>query len=88
VITRLRLWLWQMLIGLDQVIGCWLRGWYYVWLGGDKPRADETISSWVGRRSQDGKHWAQAAEWAIDRAFFWQPPGHCFRAIEREDLDD
>ena len=73
-----------MFICCDQLLGCWLRGWYYVWLGGEAPSADETISAWVGKRSVEGKRWAKIAEKVIDWIF---SPGHCYRAIATDDLD-
>lgn len=78
VTRRLGLWLLTMLICLDQLAQCWLRGWVYVWIGGDRPSADMTISDFVGRNAEAGKRWAIDAERAID-AFFGC--GHCRRAI-------
>lgn len=87
MIDRLRAWALQMLICVDQIAGCWLRGWVYVWIGGEQPKADETISSWVGRRAIAGFAWALVAERLIDLLF---GAGHCRRAAakEAEDLDD
>jgi hypothetical protein len=67
-----------MLICLDQFCGCWLRGWDYVWFGGECPNADETISSWVGRNAVEGEPWALVAERFIDALF---GSGHCRRNI-------
>lgn len=78
---RLALWFWQMLLCLDQFAGCWFRGWYYVWIGGECPSSEETISSFVGRNSERGKPWAILLERLID-AIMGQ--GHCRRAIESQ----
>lgn len=80
MIERLKAWGKQMLLGFDQLLGCWLRGWVYVWRGGECPNADETISSYVGRRSRDGAGWASTAERLIDAIL---GAGHCRRSIER-----
>jgi hypothetical protein len=77
--ARLKAWGRQMLIGIDQLLGCWLRGWFFVWGRGECPSADETISSWVGRKAIAGKHWALVAEKLIDRIM---GAGHCRRSIE------
>lgn len=86
MIARLARWLVQMLVCIDQLMGTWLRGWHYVWIGGELPQADETISSWIGRRAQEGVPWARTAELFIDATFFWQRD-HCQQSIEFEDLD-
>jgi hypothetical protein len=84
VIERLKHWLVTMLLCIDQFMQCWIRGWYYVWVGGDRPSADETISAWVGKSLRAGKRWAHYAAAAIDFLF---GAGHCLRAIESDDLD-
>jgi hypothetical protein len=80
VIKRGGAWLWQLLICLDQLFATWLRGWWYVWVGGELPNADETLSSFVGRRSLAGQGWARIAERALDAIF---GTGHCRRSIGR-----
>jgi hypothetical protein len=77
--SRLKAWAWQMFVCLDQLGGCWLRGWYFVWVGGDCPSARETISSFVGRNAIKGKTWALVAEHFIDGIL---GAGHCRRSIE------
>lgn len=81
---RLRGWTLQMLISLDQLGHVWCAGWFYVWLGrGACPNADETISSWVGRRAIAGKGWALIAEKIINAAFLLVGQrDHCRRHIE------
>lgn len=78
MLGRMRRWGWQMLKATDQWLGCWLRGWTYVWLGGELPDPGETISSWVGRRALAGKRWALIAQSIIDAMF---GAGHCRGAI-------
>jgi hypothetical protein len=73
-----------MLICIDQLVGCWLRGWYYVWIGGDCPSADETISAFVGRNAIAGKKWALYSEQLIDSLFY---RGHCRHAVITDDHD-
>jgi hypothetical protein len=78
VTPRLQAWVHQMLIAVDQLVGCWLRGWIYVWCGGELPSPDETISSWVGRHSLLGNGRARILERFIDAIF---GTGHCRRSI-------
>lgn len=84
VLTRLRDWTLQILICLDQLGHVWIAGWFYVWLGRGKcPNADETISSWVGRRAEAGKRWALVAAAVIDWLFsLLGQENHCRRHIE------
>lgn len=79
--SRLRNWFWAMFISVDCVIGTWIRGWWYVWLGGEEPNPRETISGWTGRRAAQGRRWALQAELLIDGWFY---PGHCRDAAKRE----
>lgn len=79
---RLRAWGWQMLLCLDQFAGCWLRGWWFVWIGGECPSSEETISSFVGRKSEAGQRWAQIVEPIIDGIM---GAGHCRRSVENTD---
>lgn len=78
VIARFKAWSHEMLVALDQFAGCWLRGWLYVWVGGEEPDPDETISSWVGRHSLAGNSRALLLERLIDAVF---GAGHCRRSI-------
>lgn len=85
--TRLRGWLWQWLIAVDQLAHVWCAGWLYVWLGrGECPSADETISSRVGRSAVAGAGWALKAERVIDwlAEQLGDAPGHCRRHIEKQ----
>jgi len=80
---RLKLWLWELLRSISQVLSVWARGWRYVWKGDClEPDADLTTSAWVGQASIDGYRWAKIAERVID-SFFW--PGHCKSAAERRE---
>jgi hypothetical protein len=75
-----------MLVCVDQLAACWLRGWFYVWLGmGELPSADETMSAFVGRNAIAGRPWALVAEKVID--FVMRQPGHCRAAIGHDDQD-
>jgi len=84
VIQRLRLWLREILISIDQLLHVLLGGPKYLIRGGPVPSADETISSKVGRRSIAGARWAMLAERVIDWLFvqLGEAPGHCRRMIE------
>lgn len=83
--TRLRAWLRQGLIAIDQlalVLLCFVP---FVLLDrGLCPDADETISSYVGRHAIMRRRWALIAEAVIDWTFvrLGHAPGHCRRAIE------
>lgn len=86
MLTRLLAWTGRMLVCADQLLACWLRGWFYVWLGrGELPSADETLSAFVGRHAIAGKRWALVAERVIDAVMTQR--GHCRAAIARDDED-
>lgn len=78
------MWLLHMLICVDQLVQCWIRGWWYVWLGGDCPSADETVSDWIGQSANAGKRWATIGQKLIDGIF---GQGYCQRAIADDDHD-
>lgn len=82
MLARLRKWWWEWMRAWSQVLGCWLRGWAYVWFGVGDPDADETTSSWVGRNAMEGNRWALIAEKMIDALF---GSGHCRRAAGRRE---
>lgn len=75
---RLFTWFQLMFQAADQLVGCWLRGWLFVWGNAERPDPDETISSWVGRGAVSGKHAFLIAESVID---FFFGKGHCRKAI-------
>jgi hypothetical protein len=81
---RFKLWLWQFLLAVDQLMHVWISGWLYVWLGrGTLPLADETISSRVGRAAVQGKPWALFLESVINAIFDqFGDHDHCRRSIE------
>lgn len=83
--ARLRRWLRELLISLDQLLHVLLGGPKYWIVGGPCPSADETISSIVGRMAIKGKRWALLAEQVIDALFraLGEGRGHCRRMIER-----
>ena len=86
--TRLRIWFWQYLICLDQLVHVGAVFWTYVLFGrGSPPDADETVSSRVGRAAIKGRAWALVAEHIIDRLFMalGDGPDHCRRSIELAD---
>lgn len=85
IFSRLSLWFGRMFMTLDQALCVWIRGWGYVYFGGELPSADETISAWVGRNAIAGKRWALRAEKFIDALMTQE--GHCRRAVERDDDD-
>lgn len=75
---RFLTWAFLMFQCLDQLAGCYVRGWFFVWFNAEQPSPDETVSSWVGRGAVAGKRWALIAEKLID--LFWGA-GHCRKAI-------
>lgn len=78
IADRFFTWAQLMLDALDQFVGCWLRGWFFVWFNAEQPNPDETISSWIGRAERDGKRWGIIAAKVID---FVMGQGHCLRSI-------
>ena len=82
---RLREWMQQILVSIDQAAQVWIVGIAYVaHLTDVCPSADETISSYVGRGAMDGKPWALVTARVIDRLFVMlgEEPGHCARNVE------
>lgn len=81
--TRFRLWVWQLLISLDQLGHVIFGGPKFILVGGTVPNADETISSKVGRASIAGKRWARIAEKVIDTLAYLLAgqKNHCLRSI-------
>ena len=80
---RFRLWFWEMLRALSQLLSVWVRGWRWVWRGDSKPPdSNLTTSAWVGQASMDGHRWARLAERGIDALF---GAGHCRSAAERRE---
>lgn len=90
MIARLRAFAWLLLVSLDQLAHVAAFGAWWALTGrGSRPRADETISSRVGRNAIAGKRWALAAEWLID-GLFWLAAGkggHCRANIEWDELE-
>lgn len=67
---RLRTWLHQLLIAIDQLFHVLLGAPGYLVTGNDCPNADETISSVVGRYAENGWKWALVAEAVINPLMF------------------
>jgi hypothetical protein len=87
MLRRLRRWLLELLISLDQLLHVVLGGPKYLLRGGPCPSADETISSKVGRQAVRGRRWALLAEVPIDALFrLLGERGHCRRRIELDEL--
>ncbi len=85
MIRRLRQWIGQILVSLDQLLHVLIAGALYVAGRGERcPSADETISSRVGRAAMRGKRWGLATERVIDGLFvaLGEAPGHCRRNVE------
>ncbi len=65
----------KLLLAIDRRVNAWLGG-----------RADETISSAVGRKAIAGRRWAIAAEALIDLPFaLLGERNHCAGAIAQRD---
>lgn len=87
MLSRGRIWIFELLVSLDQLAHVILGGPKYLIFGGPCPSADETISSKVGRQAMKGKRWAQLAEMPIDALFrLLGEQGHCRRRIEWDEL--
>lgn len=84
LLKRLQLLSRQLLISIDQFLHVVLWGIPYVLTGkGRCPNADETISSFVGRKSLKGRKWAKVLEAIIDFVFgLLGEKNHCFNSIE------
>lgn len=81
--TRLKLWLKENLIALDQWLHVLLGGPKYLLGNGPLPSADETISSKVGKAAIKGKIWALICEKIINGFFFlFGDKNHCRNSIE------
>lgn len=80
MIERFKLWARQMFIAVNQTCTTWLRGWWYVWLDGELPMADEPFCSFIARRAMDGHEWAMAVEKILDRLI---GEGHCQECATR-----
>lgn len=86
-LTRLRLWWWQYLISRDQAWLVNITFLTFVLFGrGSPPRADETISSRVGRNALLRRRWAILCEHFIDWLFSAIEPDHCLNSIEWDEL--
>jgi hypothetical protein len=70
MLRRLRTWLMQLLISIDQLGHVILGAPKYIIVGGRCPNADETISSVVGRCALQGRPWALVCEPLINWLFF------------------
>lgn len=89
MIQRLALWLYALLVAIDQLAHVILAGPKYLLIGGPTPNPDETISGKVGRMAIRGKRWALICEPVIN-ALFWlvgQGWGHC-RAVAESELGE
>jgi hypothetical protein len=77
-------WVVQILVCIDQFFHVVLWGPHYLFFGGEKPLADETISSKVGRYAIDGYKWALILEKLINFPFaLMGDKNHCRKRIER-----
>ena len=84
--TRLRRYVFELLIVVDQSLHVLLGAPKYILFGGPCPSADETVSSKVGRQALRGRRWALVCERLIDLAFLPWERGHCRKRIEIDEL--
>jgi hypothetical protein len=83
MIKRFQILALQVLISIDQSAQTIICGAIYLFLGGNCPSADETISSIVGRRAEDGKWWAKILAKVINSLFsVLGQKDHCRASIE------
>ena len=81
---RFDLWFTQILIAFDQLFHVLFSGPHYLIFGGELPKADETISSRVGRGAIKGYKWALIAERIINRIFaHFGEENHCRSRIKK-----
>lgn len=77
----------ELLISIDQFAHVAIWGTYYVLCGGEKPSADETISSKVGRYAIEGNKVALFLEKPINFLFaLLGDENHCRKRIEWDEL--
>lgn len=83
ILSRMKALCLQLLISIDQTAQTVIVGFLYIFFGGTCPSADETISSIVGRRAEEGKWWAKILARIIDTVFGWLgAKDHCRTSIE------
>lgn len=81
--ARFKVWLWELLRALSQLLSVWVRGWRWVWWGDClPPDSNLTTSAWVGQAAIDGFKWGRLAERHIDAVF---GRGHCKAAARRRE---
>jgi hypothetical protein len=86
---RFDLWFTQILIAFDQLFHVLFSGPHYLMFGGELPKADETISSRVGRSASKGFRWALIAERLINRVFsHFGEENHCRSRIRNCRCDE
>lgn len=77
----------QLLISIDQFLHVLIWGLFYMLHLAEKPIADETISSKVGRYAIQGYRWALIAEKGINFIFaLLGDEDHCRKRIEWEEV--
>ena len=69
----------QVLIALDQLLNALIPP-----IDGTVSYADETLSARCYRAHRDGKIFGKLFMPSIDLLFFWQGPGHCKNAWQKE----
>ena len=69
---RVKVWLWNLLIAVDQLGNAVLAG-----------SPDETLSARTHRKAQAGQKFWRALRWVIDRIFFFDRD-HCRTSYENE----
>jgi hypothetical protein len=78
------LWFTQVLIAFDQLFHVLLGGPHYLIFGSELPKADETISSRVGRSAEAGRAWALCCEKHINKLFkAFGDENHCRKHIKQ-----
>lgn len=69
----------QVFIAADQLLNAVIPPW-----GGTLSYADETLSARCYRAHRDGKLFGKLLMPPINLLFFWQGPGHCKNAWQKE----
>ena len=71
--TRLKRYVWNLLIALDQLANTLLAGW-----------PDETLSARTHRKAEADQLFWRGLRWVIDLVMLWESKNHCRVSYERE----
>ena len=87
LLFRIRYYLLRILIAINQLVGVTFFGFFYLIGLANRPNADETISSRVGRAAIQGHKVALIAEKVINFLFLPFEKNHCRKRIEHDEIN-